>query len=900
MQNVQVFCPHCSQVVQANAPYKDVVCPYCDQIIFFHDNDKVKLMCACGKKMTVAQKYTNRNATCPRCGADIFIPKFQMTNTPSRQDLLETFGNSAIASDNMLTSKIAVNKDKMASLAKLGLSSTDATMTSDITMQPPYLSEPVNASELNFLQKPRVTENNNNSRQEFSTEEYKLDFGDQKEADFFQAPIQENEEEQHELMLQEEEDDLKNFSKGNIVYEHGQAPYYDLVSCSPIIYVAEGSNSINPKNIIDLKSWPLILKLSCVIFVSAFIIYIFQPKSSIEDNSNSPLFLQNPALYYQQNYYQQNAQRDIYNQLRRLPQFSDIPGEHRVRDENTVYTYSIDNKKNIKIISKFPRISSDLIPDYIGTEGYHTTIQDDIVYEYQVDEFGDIIHYQKFSQRVLIDSEDIPNFNSTQGSHESTSNKIKYQYYVNDYGRIVYCIKSDLTSDLRLSLTGSLNIPEQETEPGCYTTEDEKFSYSYWIDEDHEVLSCQATQLDLDEQEEDSFEDDSEKDKARQLKSSPFFKIAQGLIKRAEEENSPYIEEIDSCLEILEHYEIYYEVNLFFSKQMKQVNKLKEEYNKKREEYEQKKQFFEDRENITQDEVQALSKQFSRYKNELEDLKEVLTNIQLAIEADPIVTALMEIENTTDKEQKLARWFWLVQYNSTIQNRLKKIWKFSSKKDSYPQEKLHNQILALKEDKSPKSLYEELSLECLEEWDVDKNGNIAPPWIIQETLELKDRSTVVGKVVSEDNQKLIITVYFNAINFNNITVKKSDIVSRKKEKVQDPLINKQAHLLLDIVKNINDKKIVEAYNKNLMWQKRCLLTLEQQRKIIWKICPYMIFSYIPTLKTPFENNLLTLKVCSQCHGKTSPCSNCENTGIVSNDSYAKFVVTLMNASKEKE
>lgn len=874
MQNVQVFCPHCSQVVQATAPYKDVICPYCNQVIFFHEDEKEKLMCECGKKMSVAPKYANRTASCPRCGADIFIPKFQITNTSSRKDLLDSFSNSVIASDNMQTMKLAVNREEMASLAKVGLSSTDVTMTSDIGMQPSYLPEMQDRA--------------------FATEEFKLDFGDQKEDSFLPSSTQENEEEQHELMLQEEEDVLNNFAKGNIVSSYGQSPYYDLVSCSPIMYNSESNNKIYAKNIMDVKSWPFMIKLACIVLISAIIIYFFQKKSQSEYKNTSPLFTN------QFNYHSSHSQQELYKQLSNLPNFSSLPGKYRVQDKSTTYIYSIDENKNIRIIKHYPIISSDLIPEYDNTEGFHTITQDRIVYEYEVNEFGDIVQYQKFPEEALINSEDIPNFSNSKGLHVLTikKNNMKYEYFINDYGRIISYIKSNLNAGLSITLFGTIDIPEQETEPGYYTTEDEKFSYSYWIDENHKLLSCQAIQIDLEEPEEDSFEE--YKNKAKEKPISPLAKSVQGIIARSEEETRATLEEIDSCLEILEHYETYYEINLFFPKEMKQVNASKEEYNKKREEYNQKKQFFQDRENITKDEVQNLSKQFSRYKSELEDLKDTLNNIQLTIEASPIVTALIEIENTSNKEEKIARWFWLVKYNSIVQNKLKKLWKFSSKKGSYPQEKLHNQMNTITEDNASKSLYEELSLECFKEWDIEKSGNIAPQPVTQEIIEKKDKSIIEGTLVSENDRQVVITVYYNATNFNNITINKADIQTRKKERVKDPLITKQAQFLFNIVKNINDSKIVDAYNNSLMWQKKCALSLEQQREVIWKACPYMIFSYIPTLKTPFENNLLTLKICSQCHGKNFPCSACEDSGIISDNAYAKFVVKLMHPSEEKE
>ena len=69
------------------------------------------------------------------------------------------------------------------------------------------------------------------------------------------------------------------------------------------------------------------------------------------------------------------------------------------------------------------------------------------------------------------------------------------------------------------------------------------------------------------------------------------------------------------------------------------------------------------------------------------------------------------------------------------------------------------------EDNASKSLYEELSLECFKEWDIEKSGNIAPQPVTQEIIEKKDKSIIKGILVSENDRQVVVTVYYNATNF---------------------------------------------------------------------------------------------------------------------------------------
>lgn len=74
MSKHTICCPQCDQITRVDENLLKIWCGFCQEFIFFKENQKLKLLCNCGKSMLLSFYMQGKNVRCPGCKETVSVP----------------------------------------------------------------------------------------------------------------------------------------------------------------------------------------------------------------------------------------------------------------------------------------------------------------------------------------------------------------------------------------------------------------------------------------------------------------------------------------------------------------------------------------------------------------------------------------------------------------------------------------------------------------------------------------------------------------------------------------------------------------------------------------------------------------------------------------------------------
>ncbi len=885
MQNVQVFCPNCSEIVQAQYPYKDVRCPYCNQLVYFSQEQKMKLLCECGKKIVIAQKYTNREASCPRCTLPMYIPKFTTSDadvpwdriktqkyvTNSTQQVVPVHKDSILFDTNPLARIASYDNpnlpDPFQEQEKLLSSIPEPSPISSFDYPSPSNAYPSPTSAYSspsneYPSTPNTYSSASNvspsTSNEYLNASNKLHFDDVEESATVALPR------------------INPNLKANLGSLDFKEPMKDTISTTPEEKVEEDFHFHNLTGLHPMpyrnesfeisenteKRLSFVVKVG--LFYIAFILIV-----SIVNLAFSPLRMDQMMDIFSIFSTKKNPQRQVV---------MDDPSLYS--DPQDTWDEPIDTVEEQK---KYTNDSAGKELKVLADQAKHQKNYLEALEKYKEASLYRVVRLSnQLLSEIMFSNAYIYH---AIGDKEHAHNAIQELLKTNRQYTPVYILWGDMYAEeedfekaLELYQTAQESLvnfryPREENIPlhGEFLSLYDKSIYQWCSDEEitKKIQALQQTNQDSKEQKLEELRIKQQQELIQKFsdKWAPFWSKEYEQVKTEVLNRLSWIDNENKKFELFEMYPRTGDV----------YKNMKTEYEKEIEFGEEQKIIYEHLlENLDIDQetheknFTGVSLAIKKSLYEIEIFKEYIIE-------SPEYKMLQNLNEDPKKYE--AYWFWLVYPNKNIQKKLKDIWNFPTNKKSFEQqEKTIRRTLREIQRKQEKTLYEKMSSHILAYW---FHRNFRPQEteiITQHKIQLYDGRTIQGII----NKETADTIYFSFIIDGKIVggtdILKSNIKSKTVEKVRSPMVEQQKKTFEKIMDHIQEKEFFQAKNLYKTWKGKCSIPGSQQRDIVWKKDPILLLYTIPNIKNPWNPILHSLRECPECLGAgTIPCTECRNT-----------------------
>lgn len=104
-KSVAVFCQKCGKVKNCQPPYENVYCSFCGTLFLYRAKQTMKILCPCGKRLSLRGENAGKPGKCPNCKSPLEIPLFHKVLLCDEQEkkcstsvpiFITLIGNSAV------------------------------------------------------------------------------------------------------------------------------------------------------------------------------------------------------------------------------------------------------------------------------------------------------------------------------------------------------------------------------------------------------------------------------------------------------------------------------------------------------------------------------------------------------------------------------------------------------------------------------------------------------------------------------------------------------------------------------------------------------------------------------------------------------------------------------------